>query len=77
MNPVLKAGRKSTTQLRWVLAPHLVPSMCHLAGCLQEYDKAMTTYEEGLRHDPESAELKEGLMRCIEAINKVSLAYAP
>lgn len=31
----------------------------------------MATYEEGLKHDPESQELREGLMRCIEAINKV------
>lgn len=39
--------------------------------CLQEYDKAMATYEEGLKQDPDNNELKEGLMRCVEAINKV------
>ncbi|GAB4817982.1 hypothetical protein N2152v2_005028 [Parachlorella kessleri] len=44
----------------------------HLQYFMKEYDKAMTTYEEGLRHDPDSAELKEGLMRCIEAINKMN-----
>ncbi len=38
---------------------------------MQEFDKAMATYEEGLKHDPDSSELKEGLMRCIQGINKV------
>ena len=37
----------------------------------QEYDKAIETYQEGLKHDPENHELKEGLMRCVQAINKV------
>lgn len=37
----------------------------------QEYDKAIETYQAGLKHDPENQELKEGLMRCVAAINKV------
>lgn len=36
----------------------------------------MATYEEGLKHDPDSQELKEGLMRCVEAINKVGVMGA-
>lgn len=46
-----------------VLPPPLPP--------LQEYDKAIETYQAGLAHDPESAELKDGLLRCVAAINKV------
>ena len=38
---------------------------------MKEYDKALETYEAGLKHDPDNAELKEGVARCIEAVNKV------
>jgi stress-induced-phosphoprotein 1 len=41
----------------------------HLQYFMKEYSKAMQTYEEGLKHDPESQELKDGLRRCIQAIN--------
>eukprot|EP00887_Chlorella_sp_A99_P005251 scaffold1.g5251.t1 len=44
----------------------------HLQFFMKDYDKAMETYQEGLKHDPDSAELKEGLMRCIEGINKLN-----
>jgi stress-induced-phosphoprotein 1 len=44
----------------------------HLQFFMKEFDKAMTTYETGLKHDPENAELKEGLMRCVQAINKMN-----
>ena len=36
---------------------------------MKEYSKAMATYEEGLKHDPESQELKDRLRRCVMAIN--------
>ena len=41
----------------------------HLQYFMKEYTKAMQTYEDGLKHDPESQELKDGLKRCIMAIN--------
>jgi stress-induced-phosphoprotein 1 len=44
----------------------------HLQFFMKEFDKAMETYETGLKHDPENAELKEGLMRCVQAINKMN-----
>jgi len=37
---------------------------------MKEYDKAIKTYEEGLKHDPENSELQEGIKRCVEMINK-------
>ena len=43
----------------------------HLQFFMKEYDKAAATYEAGLKHDPENAELLEGCARCQEAINKV------
>ena len=43
----------------------------HLQYFMKEYSKAMSTYEEGLKHDPENAELKDGLSRCVQAINRV------
>jgi stress-induced-phosphoprotein 1 len=43
----------------------------HLQFFMKEFDQAMATYEAGLERDPESAELKEGLVRCVQAINKV------
>ena len=46
--------------------PHAHPPLSH-----QEYDKAIETYEAGLKHDPQSQELKEGLARCVDTINKV------
>lgn len=48
----------------------------HLQYFMKEYDKAMETYEAGLQHDPENAELKEGLMRCVTAINRMSRGEA-
>ena len=44
----------------------------HLQFFMKEHDEAMKTYEEGLSHDKDNSELKEGLMRCQQAINKVS-----
>ncbi|KAL4437043.1 hypothetical protein ABPG75_004182 [Micractinium tetrahymenae] len=44
----------------------------HLQYFTKEYDKAIETYREGLKHDPENQELKEGLMRCVQAINKMN-----
>lgn len=43
----------------------------HLQFFMKEYDKALATYQAGLEHDPANAELKEGIARCFEAINKV------
>ena len=43
----------------------------HLQFFMKEYEKALETYEVGLQHDPDSAELKEGIARCIDAVNKV------
>ena len=43
----------------------------HLQFFMKEYDKALETYEAGLTHDPDNSELKEGIARCFEAINKV------
>eukprot|EP00983_Pelagomonas_calceolata_P083771 1156229-Pelagomonas_calceolata.AAC.5 len=44
------------------------------AGALQflmkEHDKAMITYKQGLEHDPENQELKEGVENCIRAISR-------
>lgn len=44
----------------------------HLQYFMKEFDKAMETYEAGLRHDPDNAELQDGMRRCIEGINKVN-----
>jgi stress-induced-phosphoprotein 1 len=44
----------------------------HLQFFMKEFDKAIETYETGLKHDPENAELKEGLMRCVQAINRMN-----
>ncbi|KAK9903222.1 hypothetical protein WJX75_000014 [Coccomyxa subellipsoidea] len=44
----------------------------HLQFFMKEYEKALETYEVGLQHDPDSAELKEGIARCIDAVNKIS-----
>lgn len=39
---------------------------------MKEYDKAMETYQEGLKHDENNQELLEGVRRCIEQINKTN-----
>lgn len=46
----------------------------HLQFFMKEHDEAMKTYEQGLSHDKDNSELKEGLMRCQQAINKVRLS---
>uniref|UniRef100_A0A7R9XLY5 STI1 domain-containing protein n=1 Tax=Polyblepharides amylifera TaxID=1486889 RepID=A0A7R9XLY5_9CHLO len=37
---------------------------------MKEYSKAIETYQLGLKHDPENQELKEGIARCVDMINK-------
>uniref|UniRef100_A0A0E0GAD8 STI1 domain-containing protein n=1 Tax=Oryza nivara TaxID=4536 RepID=A0A0E0GAD8_ORYNI len=39
---------------------------------MKEYDKAMETYQAGLKHDPNNPELLDGVKRCIEQINKAN-----
>eukprot|EP01018_Ginkgo_biloba_P037009 Gb_26337 [translate_table: standard] len=39
---------------------------------MKEYDKALETYQEGLKHDENNQELMEGVRRCIEQINKTN-----
>ncbi|WOL10086.1 hsp70-Hsp90 organizing protein [Canna indica] len=39
---------------------------------MKEYDKALETYQEGLKHDPNNQELMDGVRRCIEQINKAN-----
>ncbi|KAF8032860.1 hypothetical protein BT93_D1673 [Corymbia citriodora subsp. variegata] len=39
---------------------------------MKEYDKALETYQEGLKHDPNNQELLDGVRRCIEQNNKAS-----
>ena len=43
----------------------------HLQFFMKEYDKALETYNAGLAHDPDNAELKEGIARTFEALDKV------
>ncbi|CAI9775537.1 unnamed protein product [Fraxinus pennsylvanica] len=39
---------------------------------MKEYEKALETYQEGLKHDPQNHELLDGVRRCLEQINKAS-----
>ncbi|KAJ6933431.1 hsp70-Hsp90 organizing protein 3-like [Populus alba x Populus x berolinensis] len=39
---------------------------------MKEYDKALETYQEGLKHDPRNQELLDGVRRCVEQRNKAS-----
>ncbi|XP_008791693.2 hsp70-Hsp90 organizing protein-like [Phoenix dactylifera] len=39
---------------------------------MKEHDKALETYQEGLKHDPNNQELMDGVRRCIEQINKTN-----
>ncbi|CAN0908605.1 Hsp70-Hsp90 organizing protein 3 [Linum grandiflorum] len=39
---------------------------------MKEYEKAMETYQEGLKHDPRNPELLDGVRRCVEQLNKAS-----
>ena len=38
---------------------------------MKDYDAALETYEAGLKHDPDNAELKEGINRALEGLAKV------
>ena len=57
------------------MATEALFSMCsrkgHLQFFMKEYEKAAETYEAGLQHDPNNPELKDGIARCMEAVNKV------
>ena len=37
---------------------------------MKEYDKALETYQTGLQHEPDNAELKEGIERCVSSISR-------
>ncbi|OAY56658.1 hsp70-Hsp90 organizing protein 3 [Manihot esculenta] len=39
---------------------------------MKEYDKALETYQAGLKHDPQNQELLDGVRRCVEQLNKAS-----
>ncbi|XP_057811267.1 hsp70-Hsp90 organizing protein 1-like [Salvia miltiorrhiza] len=39
---------------------------------MKEYEKALETYQEGLKHDPQNQELLDGIRRCVEQVNKAS-----
>ncbi|XP_047325288.1 hsp70-Hsp90 organizing protein 3-like [Impatiens glandulifera] len=39
---------------------------------MKEYDKALETYQAGLKHEPNNQELLDGVRRCIEQINKAN-----
>ncbi|PNT54068.1 hypothetical protein POPTR_001G119500v4 [Populus trichocarpa] len=39
---------------------------------MKEYDKALETYQEGLKHDPHNQDLLDGVRRCVEQLNKAS-----
>ncbi|KAH7863951.1 hypothetical protein Vadar_023927 [Vaccinium darrowii] len=39
---------------------------------MKEYDKALETYQEGLKHEPRNQELLDGVRRCVEQVNKAS-----
>ena len=43
----------------------------HLQFFMKEHTKALATYELGLQQDPANAELKEGMARCMQAIDRV------
>nr|GFA03661.1 hypothetical protein [Tanacetum cinerariifolium] len=39
---------------------------------MKEFDKALETYQEGLKHDPQNPELLEGVRSCVKQINRAS-----
>ncbi|KAK1261522.1 Heat shock protein STI [Acorus gramineus] len=39
---------------------------------MKEYNKAVETYQEGLKHDPNNQDLLDGIRRCVEQINKTN-----
>uniref|UniRef100_A0A166FCU7 STI1 domain-containing protein n=1 Tax=Daucus carota subsp. sativus TaxID=79200 RepID=A0A166FCU7_DAUCS len=39
---------------------------------MKDYDKALETYQAGLKHDPHNQELLDGVKRCVAQINKAS-----
>lgn len=44
----------------------------HVQFFTKQYDEAVETYNEGLKHDPNNEELKDGLRRCHMEINKAA-----
>uniref|UniRef100_A0A7S0RRP4 STI1 domain-containing protein n=1 Tax=Chlamydomonas leiostraca TaxID=1034604 RepID=A0A7S0RRP4_9CHLO len=42
----------------------------------KEYEKAVETYNAGLKHDPDNEELQEGIERCIGAISRFASGHA-
>ncbi|KAK1430553.1 hypothetical protein QVD17_13373 [Tagetes erecta] len=39
---------------------------------MKEFDKALETYQEGLKHDPQNPELLEGVRSCVQQINRAN-----
>lgn len=38
---------------------------------MKEYEKALESYQQGLEHEPDNAECKEGVQRCYQQIARV------
>ena len=49
----------------------------HLQFFMKEYEKALETYDAGLKHDPANEELREGKQRTLQAIAKVCPSTYP
>eukprot|EP00457_Paulinella_chromatophora_P019515 gb/GEZN01021212.1/.p1 GENE.gb/GEZN01021212.1/~~gb/GEZN01021212.1/.p1 ORF type:complete len:134 (+),score=22.81 gb/GEZN01021212.1/:107-508(+) len=49
---------------QWILANFYASASCG------RYDKALTTYEQGLKLEPDSAEMREGRALTMQAINR-------
>lgn len=48
----------------------------HVQFFMKEYEKAMETYQKGLEFDPQNQELKDGVQRCQQSINKFMMGTA-
>ena len=48
----------------------------HVQFFMKEYEKAIETYERGLTFDPANQELKDGVQRCRQSINKFMMGTA-
>jgi stress-induced-phosphoprotein 1 len=48
----------------------------HVQFFMKEYEKAIETYEKGLAFDPTNQELKDGVHRCRQAIQKFMMGTA-
>jgi hypothetical protein len=70
--PGARPQRRPSCPWRPTPVPRLTHNTPHPQNPQQPTPQALATYEAGLKADPGNTELKDGALRCVDAINRIA-----